>query len=464
MARRLPRILITAERSGSGKTTAVCGLLALLKRKGLLPAALKIGPDYIDPMFHRAVLGIPAGNLDTFFTDPAVSRGILLADSEGADLAVLEGVMGYFDGLGGTSSRGSACEAAAVTGTPAVLVVNAKGGSVSCAAAVSGFQKFRPDVESPAGNGIAGVILNRVSPMYYPKLRHVIEENCGIPVLGYLPDRKEFALPSRHLGLVGPEELPSFRTWLEILADTLEETLDLPALLAIAGGAPDLPEAPLNAETGSAPAVRVAISRDEAFCFSYRENEALLARFGAETVYFSPLHDAHLPDDIQGIWLTGGYPELHARELSENKTLLAELRQALREGTPCIAECGGFLALLADLTDAEGNTYPMAGALQGHGFPAGGLRRFGYFEAETLAGGLFGPAGTVLKGHEFHHWDTDRNGEGILLTKPLSGKAERACVYTETIAAGFPHWYFPSCPQAAKAFADRCREKGRKRC
>ena len=427
MKRHLPRILITAERSGSGKTTAVCGLLALLKRKGLVPAALKIGPDYIDPMFHRAVLGIPTGNLDTFFTEPEPARSILLADTEGADLAVLEGVMGYFDG----------------------------------------FLKFRPDVETPADNGIAGVILNRVSPMYYPKLRRVIEETCGVPVLGYIPERKEFALPSRHLGLVTPEELPAFHTWLEALADTLEETLDLTALLSAAEGAPDLPAPSAKApEEGaeSAARVRIAVSRDEAFCFSYRENEALLARFGAEIVDVSPLHDPHLPEDIQGIYLTGGYPELHARTLSENKTFLAELRQALEKGMPCIAECGGFLALLQELTDAEGRTYPMAGALPGHGFPAGRLQRFGYFEAETQEDGLFGPAGTVLRGHEFHHWDSDANGEGILLTRPLSGKTGRACVYTENLAAGFPHWYFPSCPQAAEAFVSRCREKGGERC
>ncbi len=467
MKRHLPRILITAERSGSGKTTAVCGLLALLKRKGLVPAALKIGPDYIDPMFHRAVLGIPTGNLDTFFTEPEPARSILLADTEGADLAVLEGVMGYFDGLGGISSRGSACEASSVTGTPAVLVVSAKGGSVSCAASVNGFLKFRPDVETPADNGIAGVILNRVSPMYYPKLRRVIEETCGVPVLGYIPERKEFALPSRHLGLVTPEELPAFHTWLETLADTLEETLDLTALLSAAEGAPDLPAPSAKApEEGaeSAARVRIAVSRDEAFCFSYRENEALLARFGAEIVDISPLHDPHLPEDIQGIYLTGGYPELHARTISENKTFLAELRQALEKGMPCIAECGGFLALLQELTDAEGRTYPMAGALPGHGFPAGRLQRFGYFEAETQEDGLFGPAGTVLRGHEFHHWDSDANGEGILLTRPLSGKTGRACVYTENLAAGFPHWYFPSCPQAAEAFVSRCREKGGERC
>ena len=454
------RILIAAPKSGSGKTTVTCALLGALKAKGIQVRACKCGPDYIDPMFHRLVLGIPSGNLDTFFTDEAMTGAILKKHAEGADLTVLEGAMGFFDGRGGTSGRGSACEIASVTKTPVILVADAKGASVSLAAVVRGLLSFEAQSSLP-GNGIAGVILNRVSASYYPRLKAVIEENCGVPVLGYLPQMRELSVPSRHLGLISPGELEDAQLWTETITRQAEATIDLDTVLGIAEAAAAIPgrsgvfekRIPKLSET-----VRIAVARDEAFSFYYEENDMVLKEMGAELVPFSPLHDRELPQDIDGLILGGGYPELFVKALKKGE-IRKVIRKAVRNGLPCIAECGGFLYLNRTLEDAEGHSGKMAGVLNGHGFPTGKLCRFGYCEAKTLRGGLFGDAGTVLRGHEFHHWDTDANGDGMLLTKPLSGKTEAGVVYTDTLAAGFPHFYYAGCPDAAYAFLEKCRRR-----
>ncbi len=498
-----PRILIAAPKSGSGKTTVACGILELLKRRGLRLMALKCGPDYIDPMFHRSVLGIPTGNIDTFFTDPDVTSALLRKEIKGCDLAVLEAAMGYFDGLGGTSTRGSAWEIAETTGTPTILVLDAKGGSVSMAALIQGFLTFdavdhsgvqKTDMataeleatsKAHAGkksfsfnNRIRGIFLNRVSRGYYPRLKQVIESRCGIPVIGYLPDDSSLQVPSRHLGLVDPDELPSFRNWVSRIADLLEETLDTDMLLKLA----DLREDTKNdaaiddrrhedeefsdfANRGvdhsgrkTASCIRIAIARDAAFSFRYTENELLLSELGAELVYFSPMQDPHLPPGIAGLILGGGYPERFAGELSDNTSMREEIREKVIGGLPTLAECGGFLYLQNNLEGADGRSYEMCGVFLDSGFRTPALRRFGYLTAQTRIDGIFGPAGTILKGHEFHHWDCTKNGEGLSLAKPMAEASERACIYTETLCAGFPHFYYPSNPKAAERFVEKCGE------
>ena len=477
-----PRILIAAPKSSSGKTTVTCALLGALMARGKTVHAAKCGPDYIDPMFHRLVLGIPSGNVDSFFTEPAMTRAILKRHASGADLTVIEGAMGYFDGLGGTTLTGSAREIASVTKTPVILAVDASGAGLSLAAAIEGVLTYkgipenekedvRPgrkrtlrkkplrSVPEDLHNGIRGIILNRVSESYYPRLSALIEETCGVPVIGYLPHMPEFRVPSRHLGLISPSDMENARRWVKNLAEMAEKTIDLEAVIRIAEEAPAIPG---RADTFSktfppaGPSVRIAAAKDEAFSFCYVENEAALKAMGAEIVPFSPIHDSALPPDIDGLILGGGYPELYIKEL-EKSPVRKEIRRAVSEGIPCIAECGGFLYLKESLKDGKGRSGKMAGVLPGGGYPAGKLVRFGYFEAKTLRGGLFGDRGTILKGHEFHHWDTDDNGDGMELIKPLSGKTERAAVYTESLAAGFPHYYFPGCPEAAHAFLAKCR-------
>ncbi len=455
LSHNLPRIMLAAMHSGAGKTTVTCGLLAALRKRIPGIRSFKCGPDYIDPMFHREVLGIPGGNLDSYFTQPERLRRILCQNP--SELTVLEGVMGYYDGLGGISSEASSYEIAKITNTPVLLIADARGVSVSLCAEIRGMQNYGDE----NGSQIEGIILNRVSPMFYPRLRKLVEENCGIPVLGYLPEDPSLQLPSRHLGLVKPEELPDFQQWTERVAAATELHFDLDRILAVAGAAGDPgetealpPEAISTANGAKSPVkkLKLAVAEDAAFQFEYSENRALLERLGAELVGFSPLKDACLPADADGLILSGGYPENYAQSLEDNVSMRESICRAVQNGLPTIAECGGFLYLSAAL---DGHT--MCGIFPGHAEKQKRLTRFGYLEACFPVGGLFGPAGTCLRGHEFHYYDTEANGEDAMITKPRSDRRYRTAYYSETLYAGFPHFYLESNPDAAEAFLAACR-------
>lgn len=453
----MPRFLLAAPKSGSGKTLFACGLIALCKRRGRKAAAAKCGPDYIDPMFHRKVLGIPSCNIDTFFTDENTARYLLACGAACAELTVLEGVMGYYDGLGGQSEKASTYEIAKTTDTPVVLVVDGKGASVSLAAVVRGLVEYRAD------SNVKGILLNRVSAGYYPRLKELLEKECELPVLGYLPELKALETPSRHLGLVAPEELAAFDEWVCRAADELEKTVELEALLAIAEAAPDIsyeePAIPKLPER-----VRIGIAEDEAFSFYYEENLGLLKKMGAELVAFSPLHDSMLPENLDGLLLGGGYPELYTKELEQNRLMREAILRAVQEGIPCLAECGGFLYLQEKLEGNDGVSRDMTGVLPGKGFRTGKLCRFGYVSVKTGTAGVLGEAGQCLKGHEFHYWDCTENGEDCVAGKPTadalgeltSGGAYRCMVHDRTMAAGFPHFYYYSNPKALYGFLHRC--------
>lgn len=455
MGRKKPRLLLAAPASGSGKTSVTCALLEVLRRRGYRPVSFKCGPDYIDPMFHRRVLQVPSWNLDSFFVDDDLLRALFWEHAQTGDLAVIEGVMGYYDGLGGTSEKGSSYEIAGILDAPVILVADARGASVSLAAQIRGLMEFKED------HRIAGIILNRVSPMFAPRLKQVVEEHCGIPVIATLPERKDLAMPSRHLGLCAPEERENISQWVSDMADLLEENGDMEELLKIADGASEFPETELPDPENAVPdePVHIAVAKDEAFSFYYEENLELLRKLGAELHFFSPLRDEKLPEETEGLYLGGGYPELHARALSENRELLKDLRQRMGNGLPVIAECGGFLYLQKELKTEE-NKYPMLGILPGTGEKKERLVRFGYIQVETKTNSVLGPAGTALRGHEFHYFDTDHNGEDLTCRKPGSGKEYDAGVLTESIAAGFPHFYFYSNPNAIRHFLRTCRRFG----
>lgn len=443
------RILFTAPKSGSGKTLITCGMIEVLKRRGKKVASLKCGPDYIDPMFHRKILGICAGNIDTFFTDQETTRYLLKKRSEGADITVLEGVMGYYDGLGGQSEQGSTYEIGKVTETPAVLIVDGKGASVSLAALIKGIAEYRAD------SGIKGVILNRVSAGYYSRLKELIERECGLLVFGYLPDLPELHVPSRHLGLQSPEEMDAFEGWLKQTADALEQTVDIEGILELAGGA-----SPLSGEKPQIPVlkekVRIAVARDEAFSFYYAENLELLQEMGAELVYFSPLHDEKLPREVDGMLLGGGYPELYAEKLEAAASMRQDIRTKCLNGLPTLAECGGFLYLQRELEDEKGVVRAMAGVLPGRAYRTGRLCRFGYINACSKTGGVLGGAGQSIKGHEFHYWECTENGEDFQAKKPMGGQGYSCMVHTGHLAAGFPHFYYYSNPQMIYEFLKTC--------
>lgn len=450
---KLPRMMLAAGASGSGKTTLTCGLLqALLRRKKKI-ASFKCGPDFIDPMFHRKVLGTTSGNLDLFFTSGEVVRNLLGTISEGCDLAVMEGVMGYYDGVGGTTLEASSYELACETDTPVLLIVNCRGMSTSLAAYLKGFLNYREN------SRIRGVILNRMSPGFYAEMKEFLERETGIPVAGYVPDVKDCVIDSRHLGLVLPEEVPRFRQKLEKLADVLEETLDLDLILQIAEAAPPLsfsPEA-TGVQMADKPSLKIGVASDEAFCFIYPENLRFLEKLGAELLYFSPLRDHALPKGLEGLIFYGGYPELHARTLSENLSMRTAICEAVKEGLPVLAECGGFLYLQEELEDLQGDVYPMLGILQGRGTRTSRLSRFGYVQlSEQRAHPVF-PASCRLKAHEFHYYDSTDCGSAFLAEKPSRNKSWR-CIHDDgQIFAGFPHFYYYGNPQPAKLFLKRCQ-------
>ena len=433
-----PRVMFAATRSGSGKTTVTCGVLAALKKQNIKVQAYKCGPDYIDPMFHRTVLGIDTGNLDTFFADADAIGRILARDTKDAELIVMEGVMGYYDGVGGTTTMASSYELSKVTKTPVVLIVDAKGASVTLAAIIRGIMEYKKD------SRIVGVILNRVSPMFYSRIKHVIETECGIPVLGYLPEDASFAVPSRHLGLLQPDEMLKQRDWVETVAEAARKTIDIDGILEIAAQAEMLQIQKATGETEKSkfPAgYRIGVARDAAFSFYYRENLRMLEDMGATLVYFSPLTDAHV-SEVDALSFGGGFPELYAKQLYENQSMRASVWQALEAGMPCHAECGGFLYLGKSLADAEGNVYEMVGFLDGAGFRTERLQRFGYVELAPQEADAFA-VNTVLRGHEFHYWDSTDCGDACLAWKPLSKQKTYSCmVKKKGTFAGFPHLYY----------------------
>lgn len=462
----LNRIMISALSSASGKTTLTCGIIEALKREGKKVVSYKCGPDYIDPMFHRQVLGIESGNLDTYFTDDDTTKYILCKGSHNADITIIEGAMGFYDGLGGCSTTASAYELAKKTATPVILVIDGKGSSVTLAAVINGIKNYRKD------SNIKAVILNRVSKGYYPRIREVIERECDIPVIGYLPVLNDLQIPSRHLGLIAPDEIKEFDIWVEKIADAVAECVDLEAILDIASDAEQLVcQENINKKLMnicSDEKVKIAVAKDEAFSFYYAENIAMLESLGVELIYFSPLHDKYIPEEVSGIILWGGYPENYAEKLSINVGMRKSIYEACCNGIPCIAECGGFLYLGQSLEGADGKIYDMAGVLEGRGYRTDRLVRFGYMEAEACESEqdnkslLFGN-NCHMRGHEFHYWDSTCCGNNFEAWKPLTPEKKYRCmVHTENIIAGFPHFYYYSNPDAIHSFVKRCKEFGYK--
>ncbi len=452
---RTPGILLTAPASGSGKTLITCGILQALVNRGQKIVSFKCGPDYIDPMFHGKVIGTKSRNLDTFFTDADTTRYLYEKNTEGFDLAVVEGVMGYYDGLGGIRTEGSTYDVARTLDLPAILIVNCRGASLSVLATVRGFLEYQKD------SHICGVILNQISPMIYGQLRMLIEQELQIRVFGYVPKMENLSLDSRHLGLVLPGEIRALQKKLNDLAEKLEETLDLDGMISEiktaeyrTAGKSDIRK---EIQALSFPdKIRIAVAEDDAFCFTYLDNLELLEEMGAKLVPFSPLRDGRLPEAVSGLILSGGYPELHAKELGSNRSMRASVRKAVADGMPCIAECGGFLYLHRKLEDTDGRFYPMAGVLDAKAYRTEKLSRFGYVTLAAEEDQLLGKAGTQIRGHEFHYWDSESCGESFHARKP-AGRREWDCVHgTNTLYAGFPHLFYYSNLQVPHAFLRSC--------
>jgi cobyrinic acid a,c-diamide synthase len=480
--------MIAGGGSGSGKTTLSCALLALFARRGLKTSAFKCGPDYIDPMFHRETLNTHSANLDLFMMDEETVRRLLLENSVGRDIALIEGVMGFYDGVGGNTADASSWHLSEASGTPVLFVENCKGRSLTMAAQIKGILEFRR-------NNIRAVLLNNTSADFFKTLKPAIEKETGLPVAGFLPYMPECSIESRHLGLVTAAEIENLRGKIERLADGIEKTVDLDTILSIAASAPSInpvtaaalpplmqsaqsvtvmlnrseaanvsksvskavpppvmkaSKMPKRSKTTRRP--RIGVARDKAFCFYYEDSLNLLKKLGAELVDFSPLAGKSLPSGLNALILGGGYPELYAAQLSENKAMLAAIRKAVNAGIPAIAECGGFMYLHRELEGADGKIYSFAGVIDAVCEKKERLVRFGYAEFTANVDNLLRKAGETLRGHEFHYWDSARSGDSFTAVKPVSGKSWRCIITTETLFAGFPHFHFCSAPEAAERF------------
>lgn len=447
----IPRVVIAGTNSGCGKTTVTCAILQALVNRKLKVGAFKCGPDYIDPMFHSRIIGAKSANLDLFFFQENTLKYLLAKNEGDRDISVIEGVMGFYDGMGMTTTEASTYEISQITRSPVVLVVGAKGASLSILATIQGFLNFCPD------NHICGVILNQCTAGTYSVLAKEIQERfCNkIRPLGFLPALPECSLESRHLGLVTAAEVQDLREKLQILSTQAEQTIDLDGLLKMAGNAPSIScEAIrfLHYEES----IRIAVAYDHAFCFYYEDNLNALREMGAELVLFSPLSDQKLPPNIQGLYLGGGYPELYVKQLSKNITMRASIKTALERGLPCIAECGGFMYL----TESIGE-FPMVGYFPGKSFDTGKLTRFGYVHLKANKDTMFCKAGDEIPGHEFHRWDSEYSGEAFTAMK-ASGKKWRCAYATERLYAGYPHFHFYANPDFAVNFYTTCLKEKRR--
>lgn len=464
----VPRILIGATGSGSGKTLLTCALLTLFAEEKKKVRAFKCGPDYIDPMFHQRVLGVPSKNLDTFFTGENLTRQLFWETAAGADIAVTEGVMGLYDGLGGIRREGSAYHLAQVTKTPVILVVNAHGMGRSVLPLIRGFLDF------DESGLIRGVILNRTSKSFFETIKPEIESVCRIPALGYLPKQPDIHMESRHLGLVMPQEIADIKKQIGAVAKVLKETLDMEKLMEIAGSAEATEEQGGEGKCAvketkhipdgirkAAEPIKIGVARDEAFCFYYEDNLALLRAAGAELIFFSPLQDEKLPEGVKGLLFGGGYPELYARKLSDNTGMRRQIAERIAEGMPTIAECGGFMYLHETMEDMEKREYPMVGVIPGKCFYTGKLVRFGYVELSEKKANFLPEKENIL-GHEFHYFDSTSNGADAIAKKPVSGKSWGCIHESSTFFMGFPHLYYYSNPGFVSRFLEKAVRYGKR--
>lgn len=452
IAKKGARIMIAAPQSGSGKTLITCALLQALKEKNYHLESFKCGPDYIDPMFHKTVLGIPSRNLDPFFTEDSITRMLLAKGQDSRDLAVIEGVMGLYDGLGGIREEASSYALAKATNTPILLTVNARGMGRSLLALLSGFLQY------DTAHLIKGVILNQTPSSFASVLAKEIEETFHIPVVASFPVRDDVRIESRHLGLVMPYELEDIQSRLKIASQVLCENANIEQILESAKSAPKLEydvESDIKHKI-TEKTIRIGVARDEAFCFYYEDNLDLLKSLGAKLIFFSPLHDDTLPKDLDGILFGGGYPELYLKELEENESMRNSVKSAIENKMPSLAECGGFMYLHDTIFDSEKKPYKMAGVIHAGCMKKERLVRFGYLTLNSKTDSFL-KKGETIRGHEFHYYDSEDNGECAIAKKPVGTKS------WECVHAGSDHWWgfahlsYYSNPKFAEKFAEACR-------
>ncbi len=450
---KLNRIMIAGTHSGCGKTTITCGLLKALLNKGMAVQGFKSGPDYIDPLFHTEIIGTQSRNLDMFLCGEETTKYLLAKNGKHSDISVIEGVMGFYDGLDGHTCAYSSWDLAEKTKTPVLLVVNGQGMFQSILALIKGFMAFHP-------NQIQGLLLNNISSGMYPTFKAMIEKECQINVYGYLPTQSEFVLESRHLGLVTAQEIQSLDKKIEDLAVSIKENIDVDGIIALAEKSEPL----LYPEYSVEPIkkVNIGIARDKAFCFYYEDSLDLLRELGATLIPFSPLTSEQLPDNIHGIILGGGYPELYLEPLSKNKGLRQAIRKKIGQGMPVYAECGGFMYLGNKISNKT-KCFDMVGAIDQETTLTDTLQNFGYVELRAKATNVFSEDNARIHGHEFHYSSSTNCGNSFQCTKK-TGKTWESIWGSESMYAGYPHIHLWGNIAFAKSFIEACHiEKERKR-
>lgn len=475
----IPAIVIAGTNSGCGKTTVSIGVMAALVEKGFRVQPYKVGPDYIDPMFHTFVTGRESRNLDSWILNSDTVKYLYNKNAEGADIAVIEGVMGLYDGYGGRSLEGSTADIAGIIGASVILVIDGRAMSLSAAALVKGYADFNGKVN------VKGVIINNIArEEHYMLLKEAIENYTGIKVLGYLERSDSTAIGSRHLGLITSCEISGMKEKAAILSSRLQKTIDLELLIKLAGGSGTAPGPAAvsgedtdriydcnlanlcrnknEMEPGTKP-TRIAIARDKAFCFYYRDNLDLLERMGAELVRFSPLSDTSLPEGIDGLYLGGGYPEVWAEELQENTSIKQDIRDRITQGLPAYAECGGLMYLSDSIRLPEGSEFKMTGLIPGKSIMTSSLNRFGYVSVKLARDTILSKMASEIRAHEFHYSETivDQSVKACFeVSKRRDGhvvKSWRCGYQVYNLLAGYPHMHFYSNPAFAKGFLDSCR-------
>ena len=458
MEYRIPRVVIAAAQSGSGKTTLVTGILAALRKRGRKVQAYKIGPDYIDPGYHTLAGGCPAHNLDTWLVPEDKIREIFAQSSKNADIAVIEGVMGLYDG--GRKGISSTAEIAKLLDAPVLLVIDAKSMGASAAALALGFRSYDTDVN------LAGVLLNRIgSPTHHAMIEEALA-GIGIPVFGSVRRDEGLVMPERHLGLLPTKENQDAEI-IDRISDAVAAQVKLEDILALAETAPPLrteqgePDG-MAASNGRSGFCRIAVAKDEAFSFYYPESLRVLEEFGAELVPFSPLEDRELPS-ADGLILGGGFPEMFAERLEKNASMRSSVRRAAGDGMPVYAECGGFMYLMDRLEDFEGRSYSMTGVIPGKVGMRKKLQMVGYVTARLLSDSVIGKADCVLRGHEFHFSAELLNGEessyprAFEFTRMRNGEKYPAGYAKGNVLGSYLHLHFSGSREAAKCFVEKCR-------
>jgi len=450
------RLVIAGTGSGVGKTTLTIGLMAALKRRGLVVQGFKCGPDYIDPSYHTAVTGRVSRNLDSWMLSPAGAKEVFVRGSQGADISIIEGVMGFFDGKNPLNNEGSTAHISQITESPVVLVVNCQSMARSAAAIVKGFQCFAD------GMNIVGVIANKVgSEGHYKIVKQAIEQECRVPVIGYLKREDQIEIPERHLGLVPSLERGELQPFFDRLADLMEQSINLDQLLAVSEAPVIHAEPNLFAPQPVTAPVKIAVAKDAAFNFYYRENLELLELYGAECVFFSPLAGEAVPDGVDGLYIGGGFPEEFAAELSGNEEVKESFRRAVASGLPTLAECGGYMYLTEEIVTTAGVSYPMVGIIPGKVTMQKKWAALGYREIKGHADNFLLGEDDLARGHEFHY-STFAAKENAAITHAYQTKGMRGMnsegYLSGNLVAGYTHFHFGSNPQVVRRWIEKCKE------